>query len=167
MNTLDRNQSNKDTKVKNSPRTLGLQDATLLIALILIAAFVRFGSINDQDKSTFPDLANTSEVATNTDEFIGKTVRIRSNPVQKVGLSSFTINDRPRIIQQPILVVNASGVAFDLPTNRNRKVEVTGEVRNFVISEIERDYNLNLQEEDYKNYVDRPAIIAKSIKVVQ
>ncbi|MDZ8056459.1 MAG: hypothetical protein RMX68_031865 [Aulosira sp. ZfuVER01] len=167
MNTLDQNQSKQNTKVQRSPRTLGLQDATVLISLILIAGFVRFGNIEEQDRSNFPDLTNTSEVVTNKDVFIGKTVTIRSKPVQKVGLSSFTINDQPRIIQEPILVVNASGVPFDLPVNRNTKVEVTGQVRNFVISEIERDYNLSLQAEDYKGYINRPAIIAKSIKVVQ
>lgn len=166
MNTLDQNKSNKDTKVQSSPRTLGLQDATLLVSLILIAAFVRFGNVNDQGSSAFPALTSTSDVVTNTDEFIGKNVIIRSKPVQKVGLSSFTINDQPRIIQEPVLVVNASGVPFDLPANRNRKVEVTGQIRNLVIPEIERDFNLSLQEEEYKGYINRPAIIAQSIKLL-
>ncbi len=167
MNTLDQNKSNQDAKAQNSPRTLGLQDATLLLALILIAGFVRLGNINDQDKSTFPSLISTSEVVDNKDAFIGKTVTIRSKPVQKVGLSAFTINDEPRISKAPILVVNASGVPFDLPANRNRKVEVTGQVRNLVVPEIERDFNVSLEDDNYIGYINRPAIIAKSIKLVQ
>ncbi|WP_179198235.1 hypothetical protein [Nostoc sp. T09] len=167
MNTLEQNKSNRDAKAENSPRTLGLQDAILLMSLILIAGFVRLGNINDQDTRSFPSLTSTAEVVDNKDAFIGKTVTIRSKPVKKVGLSSFTINDEPRIIKEPILVVNASGVPFDLPTNRNRKVEVTGQVRNLVIPQIERDFNVNLEDKNYKGYINRPAIIAKSIKLVQ
>lgn len=167
MNTLDQKKSNQDSKAQNSPRTLGLQDATLLVALILIAGFVRLGNINDQDTSSFPSLTSTSEVVDNKDAFIGKTVTIRSKPVQQVGLSAFTINDEPRISKAPILVVNASGVPFDLPANRNGKVEVTGQVRNLVIPEIERDFNVSLEDNNYKGYINRPAIIAKSIKLVQ
>jgi hypothetical protein len=172
MNVLDENKSNHDTKAQHKPRTLGLQDVTLLVTLVIIAGFVRFGNITEQSTSSeqsasnFPSLISTSEVVANKDEFIGKTLTVRSNPVQKVGLSSFTINDRAGIFQEPILVVNASGAPFDLPTNRNRKVEVTGEVRNLVIPELERDFNLNLEEEQYREFINRPTIIAQSIKLL-
>ena len=159
-------QTNQNTKVERRPRTLGLQDATLLIALLLIAGFVRLGNINEQDRSGFPNLTSTSEVTTNTSEFLGKTVTIRSTPVLKLNSTSFTINDQPGISKESILVVNASGAPFDLPTKGNRKIEITGQVRKLVVSEIERDFDLTLQEEDYAGYINKPAIIAQSIKLV-
>ncbi|BAY20289.1 hypothetical protein NIES2100_00300 [Calothrix sp. NIES-2100] len=170
MAILDQNKSNQNLKVEakaeNRPRTLGLPDATLLMALVLIAGFVRLGNVNEQDRSGFPNLASTSELTTNPSEFIGKTVTIRSTPVQKVNSSSFIINDQPRISKDSILVVNASGVAFNLPTNRNQKIEIRGQVRKLVIPEIERNFDLTLQEEDYAGYINKPAIIAQSINLV-
>lgn len=166
MNTLEQNQSNNDTKARDKNRTLGFQDVIVLLTLVLIAGLVRCGNITEQSTSDFANLTSTSEVVTNKDELIGKTLTVRSNLVQKVGSNSFTINDQSRMFQEPVLVVNASGVPFDLPTDLNRKVEVTGQVRNFVIPEIERDFNLSLQEEYYTAFINRPVIIAQSIKLL-
>jgi hypothetical protein len=166
MNTLEQNKPNQETKVQHNTRTLGFQDLILLTTLVIIAAFVRCGNMTEESNSNFPVLTTTTEVVTNQEDFIGKTLTMRSNPGKKVGLSSFTLNDRQQILQEPILVVNASGQPFDLPTNPNRKIEVTGQVRNLVIPEIERDFRLNLQEQYYREFINKPVIIAQSIRLV-
>jgi hypothetical protein len=166
MTIFEPNKSTQNTKIEDSPRTLRLQDAALLIALVLIAGFVRLGNTNEQDRSGFPNLTSTSEVTTNTSKFLGKTVTIRSKPVQTVNSSSFIINDQPGISKESILVVNASDMPFDLPNNRNQKIEIRGQVRQLVIPKIEQDFDLSLQEEDYRGYINKPAIIAQSIKLV-
>ncbi|MBW4562843.1 MAG: hypothetical protein KME32_17170 [Mojavia pulchra JT2-VF2] len=163
MNTLDKKQSERDTSTQSRSRTLGFGDLAVMVSLVIIAAFIRFGYTNDQNTSASSGFINTSEIVNNTDTFIDKTVTVRSRPVDKVGFSSFTVNDQPLLNREPILVVNASGVPFNLPTDKNVKVQVTGQLRNLVIPDIEREFNVNLEDEYYTEYINRPAIIAQSI----
>lgn len=170
MTIFERNKPNQtatsNAKVESPPRTLRLQDAILLTTLVLIAAFVKWDYTDGQGSNRFPNLTSVSEVNTNTREYIGENITIRSKPVQPVNSSSFIINDRPGNSQGSLLVVNASDVAFELPTNSDKRIEIKGEVRRLVIPEIERDFNLNLPDEDYTSYLKKPVIIAKSISLV-
>lgn len=59
--------------------------------------------------------------------------------------------------------MNASGQAFDLPTEPNVAVQITGEVRHLEIDKIEREFHINLPEEFYRNYINKPVIIARTI----
>jgi hypothetical protein len=111
-------------------------------------------------KATF---TNTAKIAENTDEFIGQSVTIRSRAIGKIGLSSFTVRDKRFFNGEPIVVVNASGEPFDLPVDPNIEVQVKGQVRNLVIPQIEREFNLNIPEENYRDYINKPAIIARSL----
>jgi hypothetical protein len=138
-----------------------LWDARVIVSLVLIAVLVRVGYGGNRLAPT--QVVNTYDVTTKTDNFIGETVTVRSQPMKKVGKSSFTVTDQRLLGGDPVVVVNASGLAFDLPTDGDTRVQVTGDVRNLNIPNIERDYNLNLQDESYKDYINKPAIIAKSI----
>lgn len=105
----------------------------------------------------------TEEVAENTEDYVGQTVTVRSEPIDKVGDSSFTVSDEQFFGSEPILVINASGVPFTLPEEGGVEVQVTGEVRNFVVSDIDQEYNLGLDPAAYQEYENQPAIIAQSI----
>jgi len=133
--------------------------AGLFIFLVAITILIQACSFLNA-KVTF---TNTSEIALNTDEFIGKSVTIKSKVIQQIGLSSFTVRDKRFFNGEPLVVVNASGEPFDLPLDQNIKVQVTGQVRNLVIPKIEREFNLNIQEENYRDFINRPAIIARSL----
>ncbi|MBE9016731.1 hypothetical protein IQ272_11395 [Chroococcidiopsidales cyanobacterium LEGE 13417] len=105
----------------------------------------------------------TEEVTDNTAQLIGKTVTVRSEPVRKVGNNTFTISDEEFFGNETILVVNASGQPLALPTD-NTEVQVTGEVRQFVVADVNRDYDfLDLEPNLYVDYEGKPAIIAQSI----
>lgn len=104
----------------------------------------------------------TEEIAENTEGYIGQVVTIRSAPVEKVGDNSFTVNDEQFFGSEPILVINASGEPLLLPED-DVEVQVTGEVRNFVISEVDQEFNLTLDPNLYEEYEDQPVIIAQSI----
>ncbi|MBW4631153.1 MAG: hypothetical protein KME30_04390 [Iphinoe sp. HA4291-MV1] len=158
--------NNQEIKNKiNQERDYLLQklwDAKVIISIVLIAVLVKVGYSNNSALPT--PVVNTYDVSKNMENFIGETVTVISNPIQKVGLTSFTVSDERFFSGEPIVVVNASGVPFDLPTDSsNIRVQVTGDVRNLDIPKIERDYKLNLQDESYKDYINKPAIIAKSI----
>lgn len=105
----------------------------------------------------------TEEVAEDTDELIGQTVTIRSNALETIEPSTFVVSDQEFFGGEDIIVVNASGETFELPTEDDTEVQVTGEVTEFVLADIESAYDLDLDPDLYVDYTDRPAIIAQSL----
>ncbi len=141
-----------------------LWDAKIVLGLALGAVLVH-GYYGTKDAVLYPGIMSTTQITHNPKQVIGKTVTVRSKPIKKIGLSSFTVSDKQLLGGEPVVVVNASGEPFELPTNKKTEVQVTGQVRRLVIPQIEKEYNLSLQEKSYKNYRNKPAIIAKSIEL--
>jgi len=134
------------------------------IALALSATLLGACNNNLEREAAVPENnVTTEEVADNTNQLIGKTVTVRSTPVRKLGPSTFTVSDKQFFGTEPILVVNASGKTFTLPTDPNTPIQATGQVRQFVIADINRDYNLGLDPNLYRDYESQPAIIAQSL----
>ncbi|WP_414577257.1 hypothetical protein [Anabaena sp. CCY 9402-a] len=105
----------------------------------------------------------SEEVKERTDQLIGQTVTIRSQPLRLISPTSFTVTDHELFGSQTILVVNATGEAFNLPEVQNIPIQFTGQVRRFALSDINRDYKLDLQSDLYGDYENRPVIIAQSL----
>lgn len=103
------------------------------------------------------------EVADKTDELIGKSVTIRTQPIRLVGPTSFTVRDEELIEDQDILIINATNQPFTLPSTNNIPIQITGQVRRFDLEQINQDYNLDLQSDYYSNYENQPVIVAKSL----
>lgn len=135
----------------------------LVLAATLLPACTNFTAQRETAPSTAEENVTTAEVSNNTEELIGKTVTIRSEPIDKFGPNSFTLEDEQFFGSEPILVLNTSGKVFALPTDNDVEVQVTGEVRKFVFADIEREYNLGLELNAYRDYENKPAIIAQSI----
>lgn len=134
-------------------------------ALALVATTVLAGCQTPERQAATPDQTNVSpeEVAENTNQYIGQVVTVRSEPIEKISPNTFTIEDDQFFGSEPILVVNATGEPFVLPEDDETDVQVTGEVRNFVLADVEREYNLGLEETTYTDYENQPALIAQSI----
>jgi hypothetical protein len=141
-------------------RTLPTGIALAFMALVLPAC-------NDaqQEAAAPPPAGNvtTEEVADETNRLIGQTVTIRSEPIKKINENTFTVSDQQFFGTESILVVNASGQPFVLPAEDGVEVQVTGQVRNFVLAEVEREFNLGLNRELYVEYENKPAIIAQAM----
>ncbi len=140
------------------------------IALALAAITLLPACSTPQREATAPAPAAPGSVATTTEnvvdqtaELLGKTVTIRSKPINKLGPSTFTVSDQKFFGSQPILVVNATGKPFVLPAESGQEVQVTGTVRKFVFADIEREYKLGLQPNAYAEYETKPAIVAQSM----
>jgi hypothetical protein len=135
------------------------------MAVALATALLAGCQAPEQQAST-PDQTNvsTEEVAENTNEYIGQIVTVRSEPIEKISPNTFTIEDEQFFGSEPILVVNATGEPFVFP-EEGTEIQVTGEVRNFVIADVEREYNLGLEESAYVDYENQPALIARSIAI--
>ncbi|MGG6265552.1 hypothetical protein ACQ4M3_06050 [Leptolyngbya sp. AN03gr2] len=157
--------------MNNNPATLKKHNQTNLVqrlwkargaALALTVAVTVLPACNQvtQQEARNATAENLSE---NPSQYIGRTVTIRSEAVRKIGPSTFTVSGQQFFGGQPIIVVNASGTPFVLPENENVNVQVTGQVRQFVLADINRDYNLGLGADQYREYESRPAIVAQSI----
>lgn len=135
------------------------------MAVALMSALVA-GCQAPQRQAAAPEQTNvtTEDVAENTNRYLGQTVTIRSEPIDKIGPSTFTAQDQQFFGSEPILVVNASGQPFVLPED-GVDIQATGEVRNFVLADVNREYNLGLDANTYRQYESRPAIIAQSLAV--
>lgn len=103
-------------------------------------------------------------VTRNTNRYIGQVVTVRGQPLEKIGTDTFTLENRQFFGDQPALVVNATGKTFVYPTD-GTDIQATGEVRNFVTSEVARQYNLGLDTNAYVKYENQPALIARSLAV--
>lgn len=139
-------------------RSLATSASVLALTVMLLSACA-----NQQPRANVSqgENANTAAVTNNTNSLIGKTLTVRSDVAKLVGTSAFTIDDEQFFGGQETLVVNASGQPFDVPTD-GTELQITGEVRNFKISDIAREFNLDLPLDTYVTYENQPAIIAKS-----
>lgn len=104
----------------------------------------------------------TEEVVENTEDLIGQTVTIRSDALEVIDPVSFTVGDDDFFGGEEILVINASGEVFELPED-DTKVQITGEVVQFVLADVESEYDLGLDPELYVDYENQPALIAESL----
>ncbi|MBE9160462.1 hypothetical protein IQ265_27110 [Nodosilinea sp. LEGE 06152] len=160
--TSKKNGFGNDQPLSGSSRKQKFLRSTL--ALGLIAGLMGACAESAPQTETADGTTNvqTEEITENTEGYIGQIVTIRSAPVEKVGDNSFTVSDEQFFGSEPILVINASGEPLLLPED-NVEVQVTGEVRNFLISETEQEFDLTLDPNLYQDYEEQPVIIAQSI----
>lgn len=134
----------------------------------LMLAFIAFFTLTGcttpaENESATADGNVTTEEVIDQPAFVdGETVTIRSEVVQKVDESSFTLRDS-RSGEAGVLVVNVSGKPFVLPEDEDLAVQVTGEVDAFTLVELQQEYNLELEPELYTEYETKPAILAESL----
>lgn len=104
------------------------------------------------------------EITGNVEEYVGQTVSVRGEAERAVGDSSFLLQDDQLFGGNEIIVVNATGKPFVVPDDEpTDEVQVTGEVRELVVADLEREYRLDLDPTLYAEYENRPAIVAQSI----
>ncbi|AFY79779.1 hypothetical protein [Oscillatoria acuminata] len=121
----------------------------------------------DQPMTTMPGqqmAATTENISSNPENFIGQTVTVRGD-VQEIDTSSdtFLMDDDRFLTGEGILVINSSGEVFAIPNADEMQVQVTGEVRQFNLVDINTGYGLNLDPQLYSEYENQPAIVAESL----
>jgi superfamily II DNA/RNA helicase len=110
-------------------------------------------------------MADFEEVADNPNQFMGQMVTLNGEVAEVLGPNVFRIQEDQLIGGSDIIVITTDG---QMPVMEDSQVQVTGEVRQLVITEIERDYDLGWDDtfstEIEREYTDRPAIVAQSIQ---
>ncbi len=104
------------------------------------------------------------EIAQNPAQYYGKTLAVTGEIEDIVGPNSFTLDEDKLLGAQDLLVLSAAPAAA---IKDGETVAVTGELRPFVVADIERDYDLtwdlDLQRKLEAEYRERPVFIAKSV----
>lgn len=136
----------------------------MMVALALPACNNETATDTTTDTTATEENVITEEVSENFESYVGETVTVRSNALEKLSPTTFVLSDQQFWGGDNIVVVNASGEPQVLPDDA--EIQVTGEVREFVLADIESEYGVDLGDEDlYVEYENQPAIIAESMAV--
>lgn len=133
------------------------------IALSLMAILLPACTNETTTREQALENVTAEDVSSETSNYVGQTVTIRGDVNEVVGEASFLMDDEQLWGGEEILIVNASGEGITLPQGTESQVQVTGEVRNFVIADLEREYGLDFEPNLYTEYEQQPAVIAQSI----
>lgn len=119
-----------------------------------------------QEPTTLQEGPNVElgELTGNIEEYVGQTVSVRGEAESAVGENAFLLQDDQLFGGEEVIVFNATGEPFLLPDDEpTESVQITGEVQQLVLADLEREYNWTLEPELYTEYENRPAILAESI----
>ena len=121
------------------------------------------------DTEAVETVTSVEEVKEDTEEYIGETVTISGEVENVVSLDSFVLEDEENLFDQgEVLVISVENQIE--PIREGENVQVTGEVRRFEITELERDYDLtwdlDLQRELEAEYEDKTVIVADFTRVL-
>jgi hemin uptake protein HemP len=105
----------------------------------------------------------TEDLSENLDAYLGQTVSVREEVEELVGDYAFMLDDDQLFGGEEILIINASGQPVNLVEGDDTDVQVTGEVRELILADLEQDYGFDLDDELFVDYEDQPVIVAQSI----
>ncbi|GAB4375520.1 MAG: hypothetical protein Kow00121_21340 [Elainellaceae cyanobacterium] len=109
------------------------------------------------------------EVINRAEDFVGQTITIRGGVVEEQPAAGlFRIANQGLFGTEEILVIGATGIP-EVP-EQDVDIQVTGEVRRFVVNDVVSEFGFNSSDEFYEAYGDeyadyegQPAIFAQSI----
>lgn len=96
------------------------------------------------------------KITGNVDEYIGQMVTIRSEVASELDELGFILQG------EEFLLLNAGAEPVMLP-GEDVPVQATGMVREFILADIESEYGIDLDDELYVDYENKPAIVAESL----
>jgi len=131
------------------------------IAFVLTALLLPGCTTGNEEIQEGKNNVTSEDVVENTEDIIGKEVTIRNIVEQKVGNLGYVVQPE-EMGGESILILNATQAPFQLPEQQEMPIQVTGEVAQLVIADIETEYGVELGDE-YVEYEDRPVIIAESL----
>ncbi len=107
---------------------------------------------------------DAGEVAENPTQYYGETLAVTGEVEEMYGVNTFTLDEEELFGGEDLLVIvpNIAEVISD-----GEKVAVTGELRSFVVADLERDYDLtwdlDVQEQLEAEYSERPVLVADQV----
>lgn len=119
-----------------------------------------------QRDSMSPDTATNvtpEDISANLADYLGQSVSVRQEVEEITGNYAFLLGTDPLFSGERVLVINASGQAVNLIEGEGTEVQVTGDVREFILADIESEYGFDLDNNVFADYENQPVIVARSI----
>ncbi|MBO0350694.1 hypothetical protein J0895_16665 [Phormidium pseudopriestleyi FRX01] len=156
--------TNKKNNRMGNP--MGVAIALALMTATLVPGLPRKA---EAQMGTYP--ANSSvitleNVAGSPEEFYGQRVTIRGDFKESIDENAFKLTRGGFLFfgGSEVLVVNNTGQPILPPENENISLQVTGEVRQLRVAELQRDFGWDFWNPDvYVEYDERPVIVAESV----
>ncbi len=146
----------------------GAWQAKGAIALALFALLLPACNAYDREVAAPETGTSVERVADNPERLIGQTVTVTGEIQEIYSPTTFQIEDKSIFSSDDVMVVNATGAA--LPIAEGRNIRITGEVRQFILADFERDYDLtwdlNTRQKIEAEYRNKPVIVARTAQVL-
>jgi hypothetical protein len=152
--------------ISNNPfkKAVTLVGATVLLtASTALAACSTASTPEDTLSEATQENVTTDQLVNDYQDYIGQTVTVREEVEEMVDNTAFLLDEDQLFGGENLLVINASGEGLVLVEGDDTDVQVTGEVREFILADLEREYGFGLDPELYATYEQQPVIIAQSI----
>lgn len=153
------------------------------IAIVSIAGLLGACDAGYDNRATSPEITNDEvvtepvepvadleEVAEETEQFIGETVTIRGEIEEAIAPGVYRLQEENELLaQDSVLIVMPD--ESPMPIVEDQEVQVTGEVRQFISAEFERDYNLtwdlNVEEQIEAEYEGQPVVVVQNAEILE
>jgi hypothetical protein len=138
----------------------GIFSVTCALALTLAAASdinAQVESVNENGNVTI------AEFVADPEALDGQIITIRGQVSERLGDSLFVITGGPNVVDQNVLVINASGEPFTAPTGNNILVQATGDAVYPFNANLAAAYRLSPDYEAFTEYGDAPVVVAESL----
>ncbi len=134
--------------------------SAILLSTIGIVPVTENNALRAQDADSNETIENIAEEETN---LFGEQVTVRGQVETVEPGMSFYLNEEGFLEGDDVLVLNVSGKMLPEMPDEELELQVTGELGKFVLADVEREYDLDLDPDLYVDYEDRPVILANSM----
>ncbi|MEQ8756704.1 hypothetical protein [Coleofasciculus sp. G1-WW12-02] len=148
-------------------RMMGLGLGLVMVLLPACSIFSEDEAALQPEGTTIGHGSTLGDVTEDTSEVVGEIVSVDGEVKKVLGSDTFKLEQEGLLGGNDVLVVNANP---DVPIKKQNWVRVTGVVRKFVSTEIEKDYNLtwdlDFKETIKAEYENQPVIFAESVELL-
>ncbi|AFY79780.1 hypothetical protein [Oscillatoria acuminata] len=156
--------TNKKNKRKGNP--MGVAIALAVMTAAFVPGLPRKAQAQMGTYPTNSSVITLENVAGSPEEYYGQTVTIRGDFQESIDENAFKLTRGGFLFfgGSEIVVVNNTGQPIVPPENDDVSLQVTGEVRQMRVAELQRDFGWDFWDPDvYVEYDQRPVIVAESV----
>lgn len=128
-----------------------------------LAAAAVLSSCITPSTSTQEERIAAADIAENHESLMGQTVTVRNDIQEIISEKAFILDKDQLLSGETVLVIDASGTFLGFPKGEGTEVQVSGKVEQFVLAELEQEYDLELEPNQYTEYENKPVLIAHSV----
>ncbi|MEO1298845.1 MAG: hypothetical protein AAFW75_24310 [Cyanobacteria bacterium J06636_16] len=105
----------------------------------------------------------TEEISDEFAQYEGQKVSVRQDVEEVIGKNSFTLDEDQFFGGEELLVIDMTVAGLELIEGEGTEVQVTGELTQFSLDELELGMGIELEPELFADYEGQPVILAESI----